>query len=76
MAEVNEHKTPDLETFVRIVSSLQDGAFVRIKMYQMDTAQPKVITLKLDLAYWPTWELVLDPLTCKWDRRNISLPLP
>ena len=55
---------------------MDDGQYVRIKMFQMDTSQPKVITLKTDLKYWPTWELRLDPKTCKWNRRNISEPLP
>jgi len=44
-------------------------------LIQMDTAAPKVITVKLDLTYWPTWELVLDPVSCKWIRRVISHPL-
>ena len=32
----------------------------------------QVLTLKMDLRYWPTWELQLDPTTCKWARHNIS----
>jgi hypothetical protein len=31
-----------------------------------------VLTLKLDLKYWPTWELRLDPLTARWQRHRIS----
>jgi len=29
---------------------------VRLKLMSL-TARPKVLTLKLDLHYWPTWEL-------------------
>lgn len=35
----------------------------------------QVLTMKLDLKYWPTWELALDPGTCSWHRRQIS-PFP
>ena len=37
-------------------------------MCHLETTQPKVLTLKLDLHYWPTWELRLDPGTCSWRR--------
>lgn len=29
---------------------------------------PQVLTLKLDLNYWPTWELTLDAGSCTWSR--------
>lgn len=38
----------------------------------LETTQAKVLTLKMDLKYWPTWELVLDKSTCTWSRRQIS----
>ncbi len=28
----------------------------------------QVLTLKVDLIYWPTWELRLQPETCTWKR--------
>jgi hypothetical protein len=55
--------------WLRLTGSLMSS------LIQMDTAAPKVITVKLDLTYWPTWELVLDPVSCKWIRRVISHPL-
>ncbi len=33
----------------------------------------QVLTIKLDLKYWPTWELRLDAATCNWQRRQISV---
>ncbi len=34
----------------------------------------QVLTLKMDLAYWPTWELTLNPHSCVWKRACISAP--
>jgi hypothetical protein len=31
-----------------------------------------VLSLKMDLKYWPTWELLLDKRSCAWTRRQIS----
>lgn len=39
-------------THAQVVRPLQDGDFVRVKMYQMETCQPKVLTLKMDIKYW------------------------
>ena len=33
----------------------EDEAFVRIKLVSCDTLKSKVLTLKQDLKYWPTW---------------------
>lgn len=72
--EVNSVPTPDLDSFVNVVKHLTDGVFVRVKVVHLETTQPKVLTLKMDLKYWPTWELRLDPHTCNWDRIQISPP--
>ncbi|KAE8666947.1 Protease Do-like 7 [Hibiscus syriacus] len=34
--------------------------------------KPRVLTLKQDLHYWPTWELRFDPETAIWKRRMIK----
>ena len=52
-----------------------DGEFVRIKLTHQETMKSKVLSLKQDLKYWPTWELVLDPATSKWVRRSITSKL-
>ena len=33
----------------------EDGAFVRIKLVSCETLKSKVLSLKQDLKYWPTW---------------------
>ncbi|GFH30343.1 PDZ domain-containing protein, partial [Haematococcus lacustris] len=54
ITEANGQPTPDLDTFLEVVRGLGHGEFVRIKMHHLETCQPKVLTLKLDLNYWPT----------------------
>eukprot|EP00898_Chlorokybus_atmophyticus_P002713 jgi/Chlat1/3442/Chrsp23S03767 len=71
ITEINGHKTADLDTFVSLAQSLPDGAFVRVKTVNL-TGKSKVLTVKLDLHYWPMWELYLDPTTCTWQRRELS----
>ena len=56
VASVNGIPTPDLDEFVRVTQGLEDCAFVRLKLISL-TGRPKVLTVKLDLHYWPTWEL-------------------
>jgi S1-C subfamily serine protease len=56
VASVNGEPTPDIDTFVKVTQGLEDGSFVRLKLISL-TARPKVLTVKLDLHYWPTWEL-------------------
>jgi hypothetical protein len=41
---------------IKLRRYMSDGSFVRLKLMSL-TARPKVLTLKLDLHYWPTWEL-------------------
>ena len=49
-------RTLPLDAFVDATKALEDGAFVRLKLIALN-ARPKVLTVKLDLHYWPTWEL-------------------
>ena len=48
-----------------------DGSFVRVKLVHLETMRAKVLSLKQDLKFWPTWELALDPSTSTWARRGI-----
>lgn len=34
--------------------------------------KPRVLTLKQDLHYWPTWELIFDPDTALWRRKSVK----
>eukprot|EP00200_Dunaliella_tertiolecta_P008556 CAMPEP_0202391600 /NCGR_PEP_ID=MMETSP1127-20130417/91921_1 /ASSEMBLY_ACC=CAM_ASM_000462 /TAXON_ID=3047 /ORGANISM="Dunaliella tertiolecta, Strain CCMP1320" /LENGTH=1117 /DNA_ID=CAMNT_0048994043 /DNA_START=31 /DNA_END=3384 /DNA_ORIENTATION=+ len=70
--EVNGKPTPDLDTFLEVVKHIPHAEFVRVKLMHLETTQPRVISLKVDLNYWPTWELQLDPATCSWNRITIS----
>ncbi|RWR94848.1 protease Do-like protein 7 isoform X1 [Cinnamomum micranthum f. kanehirae] len=82
IVEVNGKLTPDLETFVDVTKALmvvvvmtmqglEHGEFVRVKTVHLN-GKPRVLTLKQDLHYWPTWELKFDPDTTTWRRRTIK----
>ncbi len=53
---VDEVETPDLESFVNVVSGKQDRASVRLKTVTWN-GSIEVITLKLDNQYWPAYEI-------------------
>jgi S1-C subfamily serine protease len=56
---VDGQPTPDLDTFLARVSSLE-RASVRLKTIDL-AGRVAVITLKLDPSYWPTVELRRSP---------------
>ena len=56
VAEVNDRPTPSLDAFIEIVKHVADGEHVRLKLVSLQ-GRPKVLTVKLDTHYWPTWEL-------------------
>lgn len=66
--DVNGTPTPDLDAFLAVVGRLGDGADVRLRVVHYETNRIKVLTLKTDLRYWPTWELRLDKATGEWER--------
>ncbi|PIA33529.1 hypothetical protein AQUCO_04100162v1 [Aquilegia coerulea] len=69
IVEVNGKLTPDLDSFVEVAKGLEHEEFVRIRTVHLN-GKPRVLTLKQDLHYWPTWELTFDAETAMW-RRNI-----
>ncbi|KAD5960906.1 hypothetical protein E3N88_12378 [Mikania micrantha] len=71
IVEVNGKPTPDLETFVTVTKGIENGEFVRLKTVHLN-GKPRVLTLKQDLHYWPTWELRFDPNTAMWQRKTIK----
>ncbi|KAH7682677.1 HtrA2 peptidase protein [Dioscorea alata] len=71
IVEVNGKLTPDLETFVNVVKELEHGEFVRVRTVHLN-GKPRVLTLKQDLHYWPTWELKFDPESTTWRRETIK----
>ncbi len=67
--EVDGVPTPDLDAFLEVVAGKPDRGAVRLKVVDLD-GRVEVLTLKLDLEYWPTYELVRS--TDGWQRRRIS----
>jgi S1-C subfamily serine protease len=66
--EVDGQPTRDLDAFLKVVSGKKDRGGVRIKSVDLD-GRVEVITLKLDLEYWPTYELVRE--SDGWHRRKV-----
>jgi S1-C subfamily serine protease len=56
IVEVDGQPVSNLDEFLATVASKRDRGAVRLKTLDLD-GKPKVITLKLDLEYWPTYEL-------------------
>lgn len=53
------------------LQEIDDGKFVRVRTVHLN-GKPRVLTLKQDLHYWPTWELRFDPETAMWRHRTIK----
>ncbi len=71
--EVNGVPTPDLDAFKASVAGVSDRGSVRLRTMDLD-GRVEVITLRLDLEYWPTSELVRGDEG--WTRALISTPGP
>ncbi|KAH7852635.1 hypothetical protein Vadar_027235 [Vaccinium darrowii] len=71
IVEVNGKPTPDLDAFVDVTKEIDDGKFIRVRTVHLN-GKPRVLTLKQDLHYWPTWELRFDPETAMWHHRTIK----
>ncbi|XAR71407.1 hypothetical protein NMG60_11028655 [Bertholletia excelsa] len=71
IVEVNGKPTPNLDAFVDVTKEIEDGEFVRVRTIQLN-GKPRVLTLKQDLHYWPTWELRFDPDSATWCRKTIK----
>jgi hypothetical protein len=71
IVEVNGTATPDLDRFLAAVAKTKDRGSVRLKVLDLE-GRVRVKTLKLDLEYWPTWELRRS--ADGWQRRQISEP--
>jgi hypothetical protein len=68
ITEVNGRPVRDLDAFLAAVAPLGDGDAARLKLVHFETTKEKMITLKTDLRFWPTWKLRLDPARGEWTR--------
>ena len=66
---VNGVPTPTLDAFAAVVADVPDRGFVRLQTRDLE-GRVGVITLKMDLEYWPTVELMLKPEG--WVRRVVA----
>ena len=69
IVEVDGTPTPDLDTFLKVVTGRPDRTSLRLKTITWNNA-PEVITLKLDKHYWPAYELTHTPNG--WVRRALE----
>ncbi|CAH9066972.1 unnamed protein product [Cuscuta europaea] len=69
--EINGKPTPNLDAFVEVTKTLEHEEFVRVRTVYLN-GKPRVLTLKQDLHYWPTWGLRFDPETAMWRRKIIK----
>ncbi|GAB4827967.1 hypothetical protein Ancab_034852 [Ancistrocladus abbreviatus] len=71
IVEVNGKSTHDLDAFVKVTEKLQDGEVACVRTINLK-GKPRMLKVKQDLHYWPTWELRFDPDTAKWRRTIIK----
>jgi hypothetical protein len=69
IVEVDGRPTPDLDAFIAAVRGRPDRSSVRLKTVTWN-GSTDVTTLKLDLQYWPTYEL--RRADSGWQRHPIS----
>ena len=60
--------TPDLDAFLEVVAGRPNRASLRLRTVDLDD-KVELITLRLDLEYFPTYELRRGP--AGWDRRDL-----
>ena len=71
IVEVNGFPTPDLTTFKAAVAGVPDRGSVRLRTIDLDGVE-EVITMRLDLEYWPSSELLRTGGV--WQRTVLSIP--
>jgi S1-C subfamily serine protease len=69
IVEVDGQPTPDLDSFLKVVSGRPDRSAIRLRTITWNNA-PEVITLKLDRHYWPTYEVRRTGEG--WERRDLE----
>jgi len=67
--EVDGTPTPDLDSFLKVVTGRPDRTSLRLRTITWNNA-PEVITLKLDKHYWPAYEMRRNG--DGWERRALE----
>ena len=68
IVKVNGVAVEDLDSFIALVRSMPDGAYVRLTTVAWNESV-QIITTKLDRTYWPTWEILYNG---DWHRIEIT----
>jgi S1-C subfamily serine protease len=71
IVQANGLQTPDLDAFLAAVQATPDRGSVRLRALDLE-GRTEVLTLELDLRYWPTFELLRGP--GGWERRGPVAP--
>ncbi|KAF9935203.1 hypothetical protein FBU30_006288 [Linnemannia zychae] len=59
ITHINGTPTPDLDALLTAVKKCQDNSYVRVKAMSFDMV-PTVLSIKTNMHYWPTAEMVRD----------------
>jgi len=70
--EVNSQPVRNLDDFLKVTGDIGHGESCRVKVVHVH-GKPKMVTLVLDLHYWPTLQLRME--SGKWVRETISKPV-
>lgn len=67
VTHVNGRATPDLDSFYKIVKSVPDDTYVKLRVVTFDGV-PQALSLRTNYHYFPTWRMDLDLETGEWRR--------
>ncbi|MCA9564088.1 MAG: PDZ domain-containing protein, partial [Myxococcales bacterium] len=67
--EIDGVPVPDLDTFVEVIATHRDKQAIRLRVLNLD-GRASVETLKLDMNYWPSFDLYFQD--GEWERHPIG----
>lgn len=71
ITHVNEVDTPDVETFLKVVKTIPDNTYCKMRLVTFDNV-PFAISLKTNYHYFPTAELKKDLKSNKWIEKEYN----
>lgn len=71
ITHVNEVATPDVGTFLKVVKSIPDNTYCKMRLVTFDNV-PFAISLKTNYHYFPTAELKKDAKSQKWIEKDYN----